>query len=403
MNPSEIIGGLLALAAITAGYAWLRWKERAYRAAAERAETQRAQAQNQAENASRQVSRLLQVVDEFGQGANPREKEAWVQAAGYLTGARRCAFFELDSASGLLHITAARGFSPSEQKDIRIKPGEGAIGKAWLGTATIVAGPETSHETGVLTAPYLLVPVRIPARPVALLVVSDPEDGAFSTDAQRLSEWLATQASGWLASETLQREWRSTQDQIVTALGKAIQAKHPETHGHAERTRALVHFMTDAMPLPELLVRQIEYGAYLHDVGKIGIDEALLRKPEALTPAEYEVVKRHSEIGDAILKGVPFLEWVSPMVLYHQEWFNGQGYPEGLAGEEIPLGARIVSIIDAWDAMTSDRAYRKAMPTSVAVSELRRQAGAQFDPRLVDVFLRSIDRSESSEPLAAPR
>ena len=105
-------------------------------------------------------------------------------------------------------------------------------------------------------------------------------------------------------------------------------------------------------------------------------------------------MKTHPNIGHRILQPVDFLNQVAAIVLYHQEWYNGAGYPEGLAGEEIPLGARIVQILDAWDAMTSDRSYRKAMPHGAAIAELRRQAGTQFDPKLVDHFLRVIDRLE---------
>ena len=183
-------------------------------------------------------------------------------------------------------------------------------------------------------------------------------------------------------------------DQSLTALVRAIETKDLYTHRHSERTRALVRAMSQEIPLPESLILQIERGAVLHDIGKIGIEDAILKKTGPLTPEEYTVMKTHPALGLQILQPVRFLRAASAIVLYHQEWFNGAGYPEGLAGEEIPLGARIVQIIDAWDAMTSDRPYRKAMPKSAAITELRRQAGTQFDPKLVDIFLRVIDRLE---------
>ena len=182
--------------------------------------------------------------------------------------------------------------------------------------------------------------------------------------------------------------------QIVEALTRAIEAKDAYTHGHSGRTRSLVRALTSEIFLPEALTREIEFGALLHDVGKIGIDDAILRKPDKLTPEEYEIMKKHPAIGHRILQTVSVLKQVAAIVLYHQEWYNGTGYPEGLAGEEIPLGARIVQIIDAWDAMTFDRTYRKAMPKAAAIAELRRQEGIQFDPKLTELFLRVIDRLE---------
>ncbi len=180
----------------------------------------------------------------------------------------------------------------------------------------------------------------------------------------------------------------------MKALVQAIEAKDVCTHQHSQRTRGLVRAVAQEIPLPESLIRHIEYGAFLHDIGKIGIEDAILKKPGPLTTEEYTVMKTHPAIGQHIVQPLQFLRAAGAIVLYHQEWYNGAGYPEGLAGEEIPLGARIVQIIDAWDAMTSDRPYRKAMSKTAATTELRRQAGTQFDPKLVELFLRVIDRLE---------
>ena len=116
--------------------------------------------------------------------------------------------------------------------------------------------------------------------------------------------------------------------------------------------------MAQELDMPEQFVYYLEFAALLHDIGKLAIDESLLKKPGKLTPEEFEIVKKHPEIGYKILAPVTMLAPVAPMVLYHQEWFNGKGYPEGLSGEEIPLGARIVAVLDAWAAMTSDPSVR---------------------------------------------
>src|SRR5947208_9930629 len=148
-------------------------------------------------------------------------------------------------------------------------------------------------------------------------------------------------------------------------------------------------------------------GWILHDVGKIGISDCVLRKPAALDPDEYDRIKNHPDIGAKILGHVPQLSRVLPGVRHHHERFDGGGYPDGLAGEEIPLLARIIAVADAFDAMTSTRVYRPQLPVQVAVAELRRGAGTQFDSGIVEVFLRvfhqTFARPEAGDgPAAGP-
>ena len=127
----------------------------------------------------------------------------------------------------------------------------------------------------------------------------------------------------------------------------------------------------------------------LHDVGKIGVPEAVLQKPGRLTDEEFEQIKQHPAIGAKILRDIKQIEDIIPGVLYHHERYDGKGYPDGLAGEDIPLMGRIICLADCFDAMTTSRTYRKALPLEVAMAEIRRCAGTQFDPRLAEVFLRS--------------
>jgi HD-GYP domain-containing protein (c-di-GMP phosphodiesterase class II) len=137
---------------------------------------------------------------------------------------------------------------------------------------------------------------------------------------------------------------------------------------------------------PELT--DIYRGALLHDVGKIGIPDAILRKPGKLNAEEWVEMRKHPEIGDRILQGIQFLDGARPIVRAHQERYDGKGYPKGLKGTEIPLGARIFAVVDTLDAMTSDRPYRKALPYEAAYDEITRFRGVQFDPDVVDAFLK---------------
>jgi HD-GYP domain-containing protein (c-di-GMP phosphodiesterase class II) len=244
----------------------------------------------------------------------------------------------------------------------------------------------------LVSTPSMIIPLVSKSSCIGLLFLAKPQEGSFSPEAQELASLFAMQASLTLEDHAQHDDLVKFCGEAVHALVRTVEAKDSYTHRHSDRTRALVRAFTQELTLPDFLIQEIEYGAFLHDVGKVGIPEGILKKPDKLTVEEYAVMKRHPAIGHRILQPIAALRQVAAIVLYHQEWYNGAGYPEGLAGEEIPLGARIVQIIDAWDAMTSDRPYRQAMTKSAAIAELRRQEGTQFDPKLVACFLRVIDR-----------
>ncbi len=173
----------------------------------------------------------------------------------------------------------------------------------------------------------------------------------------------------------------------LEALAAALDTRDTETQGHSVRVSEYTVFVADRMGVKEPQITEIRRGALLHDVGKIGIPDAILRKPGKLTAEEWKEMKRHPEIGHRILSGIKFLEHSLPIVIAHQERYDGSGYPMGLKGEEIPLGARVFAVVDTLDAMTSDRPYRKALSYEQARDEIVRNAGVQFDPRVVEVFL----------------
>jgi len=173
----------------------------------------------------------------------------------------------------------------------------------------------------------------------------------------------------------------------VKALAQAIEAKDHYTGGHCDRMEEYAVAIAGKFNLSFLEKKVLAYAAALHDIGKIGIPERILSKSGKLTPEEYTIMKTHPERGAAIIHGVGFLAPVAPLIYHHQERYDGQGYPDSLAGEEIPLGSRIVAVLDTFDAMTSDRPYRKALPIEMAIAELKRYSKQQFDPLVVDAFL----------------
>ncbi len=196
---------------------------------------------------------------------------------------------------------------------------------------------------------------------------------------------------------------RSSFDAVVAALAAAIEAKDPYTEGHVERVAEYVERTAIAMGLSGQNLEVIRYAALLHDVGKIGVPESILTKPGPLTPEERKVMERHVRIGPAILERIGLLAEASPLIRYHEERYDGKTTGPyagefGLKGADIPLGARIIAVADAFDAMTSDRPYRKALPRERAIAELRGNAGTQFDPEVVEAFLRVISTEESTRP-----
>jgi putative nucleotidyltransferase with HDIG domain len=176
-------------------------------------------------------------------------------------------------------------------------------------------------------------------------------------------------------------------DITLEALGDALDLRDAETEGHSKRVTAYTIAIARSMGLGTDRIRVIARGAFLHDVGKMAIPDAILRKPGKLTDAEIATMREHCERGYQMLRKIPFLAEAAEIVYAHQEWWDGSGYPRGLKGEEIPLGARIFAVADTLDAMRSDRPYRSAQPLAVVRQEIQRYSGQQFDPTVVKVFL----------------
>jgi putative nucleotidyltransferase with HDIG domain len=182
---------------------------------------------------------------------------------------------------------------------------------------------------------------------------------------------------------------------FVKAMVNALEAKSPWTRGHSERVTAFAQEIAYEMNLSEGLRKEVIIASLLHDVGKIGTYGNILEKGSGLSEDEYAIVKKHPVQGADILTGIKHFENVALMVRHHHERMDGTGYPDGLKGEKIPLGARIVYVADAFDAMTEERPYRPPMSIEEAVSQLRENAGTQFDPLVVDAWTRVLDRQKN--------
>jgi putative nucleotidyltransferase with HDIG domain len=177
-------------------------------------------------------------------------------------------------------------------------------------------------------------------------------------------------------------------DATLHALSNALDVRDSETEGHARRVVGYVDLIGDELGVLQAERAVLHRGALLHDIGKIGVPDDVLRKAGPLSPSEWATMRRHPSYGARIVADVPSLENVVEIIKHHHERWDGSGYPDGLRGEEIPFGARLFTVADAFDAMTADRPYRKAMDAVSARAEIVRNSGSQFDPRVVEAFMR---------------
>jgi putative nucleotidyltransferase with HDIG domain len=237
------------------------------------------------------------------------------------------------------------------------------------------------------TGSELSVPIRVGGDVWGVLNLEQLHTHAFDTDDVVFADLVAAHVGAALDRTRLAGELEGTFMTTLAALSDALEHKDAYTAEHAREVEQLAARVGARLGLPESALRTVRYAALLHDIGKIGIPGEILSKPDKLTEEEFEEIKKHTVIGARMLERIPFFEHVHPLVRSAHERWDGRGYPDGLAGSEIPLGARIICTCDAFHAMTSDRPYRTAMPPTDAIAELRRHAGRQFDPSVVDAVV----------------
>jgi putative two-component system response regulator len=298
----------------------------------------------------------------------------------------------------LRELLTSRGFQVEEAED-----GEGALRKAETASPDVILlDVMMPRLDGLEACRRLKQNHRTQLIPVVLLTalsalddrVAGLEAGAddFLTKPFHHPELLA-RVRALIRMKQLTDQLEQT-EHILFTLAAAVEAKDPYTEGHLRRLERYASQLSDSLGLSVHVMTVIRYGALLHEIGKIGVPDAVLHKPEPLAPEEFEIIKQHPAFGERICRPLRLGAEVGPIVRGHHERWDGAGYPDGLAGEAIPLGARIVAIADAFDAMTTDRPYRKALDVGSALAELRRGAGTQWDPDLVECF---------ADPLARPK
>ncbi|MCK5219514.1 GAF domain-containing protein, partial [bacterium] len=236
-------------------------------------------------------------------------------------------------------------------------------------------------------------PLSIRKKVFGVICINDRIGGKeFTRDDLDLLNALAAKAAIAIENVELYASLRRDYLNTIKALAAAVDAKDHYTHGHSNKVMAFSAIIAQELGLNEKEIEKIKFSALLHDVGKIGISEGVLNKPSGLTEREFDIIAMHPILGVSIVQNIESLKDLIPIILHHHERYDGGGYPEGKSGYSIPLGARIVAVADAWDVMTSERAYRRALPREFAIAELRKCSGGQFDPEVVKAFLLALKK-----------
>lgn len=248
-------------------------------------------------------------------------------------------------------------------------------------------------ETRLLREGFLChvrLPITVRRKRVGIFHMASKNPSAFTPEDLHTLERVVTQIAVALENARLLTDLKELLTETITALARAIDAKSPWTKGHSERVSRYAIAIAREMGLSEEEIEDLRIAGLLHDIGKIGTYDVLLDKPGGLTKEEYEVVKKHPEKGAELLYPIRQLRHIVSWIKHHHERWDGKGYPDGLKDEEIPLQARILAVADTFDSMTSERPYRKTPGKEEALKELKRCSGTQFDPEVVEAFLRAL-------------
>ncbi len=303
----------------------------------------------------------------------------------------------IDEEKGELSFVAAPGEIEKNLEEIHLRKGEGIAG--WVAeNGKILLIPDVSREprfaervdhiSGFKTKSILCIPLKVGNKIVGVIeAINKKKKSNFTADDIRLCSSLAKQSAMAIEKAKLYKDMEDLFLSTIKSIAEAIDAKDPYTRGHCERIRKYTVLIANSLELSEKEKRNVEIAALLHDVGKIGVPEAVLRKEGRLTEKEWAKIKKHPEMGAQILNSIKQLEEVIPYIRHHQEKFDGTGYPDGLKGREIPLASRIIAVVDTFDAMTSERPYRQNIfSDEMALKEIEIKACSQFDPRCVQAF-----------------
>jgi putative nucleotidyltransferase with HDIG domain len=310
-------------------------------------------------------------------------------------GAAASSIWELDREAGELFFRLVRGSAAPAIRNLRVPLGEGVVGDvAARGVAERIddvtrdARWRGEVSDRFSTHAMLAVPLVSRGEVIGVLQLLNPVDGGFDEEEFRRARAFAGPLAHALANARLYAELERTFLDSVTALAEAVDRRDPYTGGHVRRVVAYSLLLGDELDLPAAELETLRLGATLHDIGKIGVPDHILRKPAALDDEEAAIMRRHTVDGAEIVARIASLRPVLPIVRNHHERVDGRGYPDGLSGDDLPRLARIVAVADTYDAITTTRPYRAGLPPERAAEEIRRDAGVRLCPEVVGAFER---------------
>ena len=304
----------------------------------------------------------------------------------------------VDREQDELYFEVALGEKGKKLKEVRLSIGEGIAG--WVakhGKPLIIHDVpkdwrfqcKMDRRSKFRTRDMVCVPMRIKGRTIGVLQAINRIGGSFGNDDLKLFQMFSNQVAVALDNARLYQEILDTFYATSEALAEAIEKRDPYTGGHTRRVLGYCMATAGYLKMPSKSLEVLKLSAVLHDIGKIGVEDSVLRKEAPLDMKEALAMRMHPQHGAEILKHIPHLKDVMPGMLYHHERVDGLGYPEGLKGRHIPLVAKIISVADTYDAMTTTRPYRKGLPAKVALAELEKFSGIQFDGRVVKAFFKA--------------
>lgn len=319
-----------------------------------------------------------------------------------VTRAQRVSVMVLDRTRRFLKIRSAIGVPKQVIAKTIVRLGDGIAGQVALSgeplrhTERMVEAHNhndpSATRTRYRTRSYMSLPLLVGQEIFGVINMTDKLDGGdFTREDEQIMLSLAEKAGIKLENQALYEGIYSNLVDTLTSLVTTIEAKDPYTREHSQRVTDYAIGLAEFLKLDQDSIEMLNFAGMLHDIGKIGVNDSILTKAGRLTDNEYSMIKQHPRIGEKIVSPLGLVESERAIILHHHERFDGHGYPDGLAGEKIPYLARIVAIADAFDAMTTTRSYRRAMPVDEAINEMIRCSGTQFDPKLLQAWVRGIE------------
>lgn len=329
-----------------------------------------------------------------------------IEAATHLLDAETGSLLLHDPVTNELFFEVALGEQGGRLKEIRIKAEQGFAGWAFThGEGLIINDPgsdprffrDADRKSLFTTRSLVVAPLQIKGKSIGVIEAINKLDGEFTDNDLEILSFLANQVAPAIENATLYAELREVFLETALTLSEALECRDTYTGGHTRRVRDYSMAIGTRLGLSSTDLENLNLASILHDIGKIGVDDAILRKQAPLDKDEFTKMMQHTCIGAEILQFVKSMATVVPGVRNHHEKFDGTGYPDALKGENIPYVARIIAVADTYDAMTTDRPYRKALTTEMAIAELERCSGTQFDPDITAVFATLVEEMERAE------